>query len=424
MKRINQLRKYPFLLMIVISTIILTMIGLAGKNNIYSGYKIVLQSTPLLAAVFEGAGEGKYPWMMIANKDNKDMSDESQKDSGIDSGNVAEASTSGYNNKAENKDSVPDHQDISAEGSGQSNEDKHTGNSETSEDDQTEDDTIKSDNAGKAETKKDNIKDSDMGRKPEKGKGASSESNKDQQSNDKTSSSSGDKKGNSNESKDKTTDQDTSQNASSSGGRKKTEIKPYDFQTVSKKYFSDALFIGDSRTVGLSEYSDLSNSTFYADVGLTIYDIFDRKIAKVDGNKETILKALEDKQYKKIYIMLGINELGRGTTETFTDEYKKVIDRIKELQPQSIIFVEGIMNVSKEKSDADPIFNNKNIRERNNSIAKLANNENIFYIDVNDAITDKGGNLPSRYTFDNIHLKAAYYGIWTDFLLKHGVIEG
>ena len=37
-------------------------------------------------------------------------------------------------------------------------------------------------------------------------------------------------------------------------------------------YFNDALFIGDSRTVGLRDYGSLGNSDFFCDVGLTSGD--------------------------------------------------------------------------------------------------------------------------------------------------------
>lgn len=217
------------------------------------------------------------------------------------------------------------------------------------------------------------------------------------------------------------TDSNSKKSIPNTAKKEKTKSKTYSFEKVSQKYFNDALFIGDSRTVGLSEYSGWDNSTFYADVGLTIYDIFDKNIAEVDGNKITIDQALEKQQFGKIYIMLGINELGRGTTDLFIKEYKKVILKIQKLQPKAIIFVEGIMNVSKVKSDTDPIFNNINIKDKNDHLSKLANNKTIFYIDINEVITDKTGGIPSEYTFDNIHLKAAYYKIWTDFLKKHGI---
>ena len=55
------------------------------------------------------------------------------------------------------------------------------------------------------------------------------------------------------------------------------------YHTVDDSYFDDAVFIGDSRTVGMYEYGGLEEtSTFYASTGLTIYKMFDSKIVAVD----------------------------------------------------------------------------------------------------------------------------------------------
>lgn len=223
-------------------------------------------------------------------------------------------------------------------------------------------------------------------------------------------------------SKDKTASKDKTTSKDKTASKDEATLITYSYETVTKEYFDDALFIGDSRTVGLSEYSELTNATYYADVGLSIYDIFKDKIAEVNGKKYTVNDALKKKQFKKIYIMLGINELGTGTADSFTEEYEDVITEIKKLQPDAIIFVQAIMTVSKEMSDKDKVFNNKNIKERNEHLATLADNNSIFYIDVNEDITDETGGIPSKYTFDNIHLKAAYYKIWQDFLLNHGIV--
>ena len=200
--------------------------------------------------------------------------------------------------------------------------------------------------------------------------------------------------------------------------------KTYEFQTVTEDYFDDAAFIGDSRTVGLFEYGGLEErADFYAKISLTIYNVFSELLAKEEGTgkKITVEEALAQKQYGKVYLMLGINELGTGTTETFMEEYKAVVERIRELQPDAVIFVEGIMKVTASKDAEDPIFNNKNIEEKNAAIAQLADNQTIFYIDVNEAVCDAEGNLNAEYTIDEVHLKAKYYEIWKQFLLEHGI---
>lgn len=200
----------------------------------------------------------------------------------------------------------------------------------------------------------------------------------------------------------------------------------YAFQAVTEDYFNDAVFIGDSRTVGMFEYGGIEErADFFAKISLTIYDVFTDTVGKDEetGKKITVEEALQKKQYGKVYLMLGINELGTGTVDSFMEEYRKVVTRLQELQPEAVIFVEGIMRVTGSKNEADPIFNNTNINLRNDEIAKLADNKNIFYIDVNEVVCDEEGNLNSDYTTDEIHLKAKYYENWKQFLLEHGVVR-
>ena len=194
----------------------------------------------------------------------------------------------------------------------------------------------------------------------------------------------------------------------------------YEFATVDESYFDDALFIGDSRTVGLRDYTDLSeHADFYCETSLTIYKVMEENF---DG-QGTVEEALSNKDYGKIYLMVGINELGRGTTEDFMEKYTEVVDTIHALEPDARIFIQGIMRVSGKKSNSDAIFNNSNINARNNAIATLADNKQIFYIDVNEVVCDEEGNLHEDYTFDQIHLLGAYDEIWKQFLLEHGVVE-
>ena len=192
----------------------------------------------------------------------------------------------------------------------------------------------------------------------------------------------------------------------------------YDFVTVDESYFDDALFIGDSRTVGLRDYTDLSeHADFYCETSLTIYKVMEENFKGLG----TIEEALGAKDYGKIYIMVGINELGRGTTEDFMAKYTEVVDRLHELEPEAKIIIQGIMRVSGEKSESDAIFNNSNINARNRAIATLADNETIFYIDVNEVGCDEEGNLNGDYTFDQIHLLGVYDDLWKQFLLSHGI---
>lgn len=212
---------------------------------------------------------------------------------------------------------------------------------------------------------------------------------------------------------------DTEEDGTVSGG----DAAQWEYASVEKSYFDDALFIGDSRTVGLQDYAGLDNATFYASTGLTIYKLFDAEIAPVEGShkKQTVEQALSERQFGKIYLMIGINEMGTGTVESFMKKYDEAVKHLQELQPDAVIYLQAIMKVSAERSAKGDYIYNEGIEQRNAEIAKLADNQQIFFLDVNPCVCDDSGGLVSGYTFDGVHLKAAYIEIWKQFLMDHTI---
>ncbi len=192
-------------------------------------------------------------------------------------------------------------------------------------------------------------------------------------------------------------------------------------QPVDQSYFNDAVFLGDSRTVGLQLYSGWDNCDYLADVGMTIYDCLDRDISFGDIQHTTAREVLSTSRYGKVYIMLGINECG-SNLNTYFDKYTEVVDQIHRWQPDALIVVQGIMKVGAQKSATHPSINNTNITARNEKLATLANDWYIYYLDINEAVCDENGNLTDGYSFDQVHLYAKYYSLWCDYLLEHGFV--
>lgn len=196
----------------------------------------------------------------------------------------------------------------------------------------------------------------------------------------------------------------------------------YSFTPVSEDYFNDAVFIGDSRTVGISEYSGIENATFLCKTSLSIYDYAKPKITYKD-KKTSIQEVLQNETFGKIYLMVGINECGYGTPESFYELYRDVVEDIRKLQPEALIFIEGNLLVTQSKSDSNTGITNENITSRNALIATLANQQDTFYIDINQSSLCSDGALLPEFTWDQVHIKAQYYEIWKDFLLKHGIVK-
>ena len=72
---------------------------------------------------------------------------------------------------------------------------------------------------------------------------------------------------------------------------------------------ADALFIGDSRTVGLMEYAGIDGADYFCAVGMSVYNIHEKPVSVPNVGKVTLTELLNSKKYGKIYIMIGINEV-------------------------------------------------------------------------------------------------------------------
>lgn len=198
------------------------------------------------------------------------------------------------------------------------------------------------------------------------------------------------------------------------------------FEPVEDTYFHDALFIGNSRTVGLSMFGSMpEETTFYATVGMNIYDLMDStaQIPPEEGPEMSFSSLMNGQRFGKIYIMLGINDLGTGTSESFAEYYKSVLDQIHQMQPEATIYIQSIINVDAARDAQGDSINNANINEKNALLAGLANDDYIFYLNVNEVLVDENGALNADYTSDGIHLGGGSLSIWEDYLRSHAIVK-
>lgn len=198
------------------------------------------------------------------------------------------------------------------------------------------------------------------------------------------------------------------------------------FQTVDDSYFSDALFIGDSRTEGLALYGSLTNADFFSSVGLSIFKVTEKAAGNPNtGESVTLSQKLAQKQYGKVYIMLGLNELGTGTTESWAQTYADVISQIRQAQPNAIIYLQSILVVAASQDNPGGAINNATVNARNQALEALANpQDNIYYLNVNEAVMDANGCLDASLTSDGIHLLGNSLSLWENYLKQHAIVPG
>ena len=188
---------------------------------------------------------------------------------------------------------------------------------------------------------------------------------------------------------------------------------------VDDSYFEDACFIGDSRTQGLLLFAGPGNATDFTSKGLNISQVFNSQTVELGKQKYTVNDALGMRQFGKVYIMLGVNELGWTYPQVFVDQYGDLIDRIKETSPDADIFVQSILPVSAARSAKGDYVNNDRIAEYNAMLKDLCREKGAAYLNVQEAVEDENGCLPADATTDGVHLNKTYCLKWLDYLKTH-----
>ncbi|MDD6317104.1 MAG: GDSL-type esterase/lipase family protein [Clostridia bacterium] len=178
-----------------------------------------------------------------------------------------------------------------------------------------------------------------------------------------------------------------------------------------RAFFADALFIGDSRTVGLRQYAGLDQTDFFALTGMSVFDVFKNE-AETAGQKTTLEGLLTQKQYSRIYLMLGINELGYNLS-SIEKKYDEVVERLQTLQPQAQLWLQANLHVTQARSEKDAIYNNAAINALNDVIYAIAQERQTGWLDINPVFDDADGNLDPEYTYDHTHVLGKYYQYWT-----------
>lgn len=191
-----------------------------------------------------------------------------------------------------------------------------------------------------------------------------------------------------------------------------------------EEWFADAVFIGDSRTDGLKLYSGITSKAVFLDyTGLTVYDVMnEKKVIRSGAEKLSILDALSQGSYGKVYISLGVNELGYYDPEDFAKTYGQVIDAVRASQPEALLYIQSILPVNPTKCKANDIpyyVTNEGVTSYNEVLPALCGEKKVRLVDIPDGLRDEEGESPADLSADGVHFKKAGYGLWLEYLTTH-----
>jgi lysophospholipase L1-like esterase len=191
-------------------------------------------------------------------------------------------------------------------------------------------------------------------------------------------------------------------------------LRPYfsDYYSNKLSFFRDLpatgagiFFVGDSLT-DRCEWAELLNRC----------DVFNRGI---DGDTtDGVLNRIGEvtaRKPSKIFIMIGANDFiaGRKVPE-IEGNYKKILERFRTESHVTKIYIQSNLPTLYRLV---PIPRNS-IRELNNRLKSLADDRNIFFIDIYSRVVDINGDLNPAYTTDGAHLNGAGYLVWREAIQR------
>ena len=194
---------------------------------------------------------------------------------------------------------------------------------------------------------------------------------------------------------------------------------PYSVARDTEDELADALFIGDSRTVGLFNNCDRPKATFYCSIGLNIQTVFETQAIKLDnGTMGTVIDALaQGHQFGRVYINFGTNEMGWPYYDSFINYYSQLVQTIRVYSPNAKIYCESILPVTASRELQGDAINNENVKTLNEYIRQCAAANGCIYLQCDTAVAGEDGKLPEEASTDGIHLNIDYCKYWLNYII-------
>ena len=173
---------------------------------------------------------------------------------------------------------------------------------------------------------------------------------------------------------------------------------------------ADILFLGNSITER-GEWAELLPGRKIANRGIGGDNTFG-VLARLDG----VIK----QQPKKIFLLIGINDIGRGLpTEVILSNYRRIVSRLTQSLPKTKLIIQSVLPMNEGKLPYDYLKGKAaKVKALNEGIVLIAKEFNLTYLNLHELFADDKGELKADYTKDGIHIEPAAYVDWVNWLKK------
>ena len=187
----------------------------------------------------------------------------------------------------------------------------------------------------------------------------------------------------------------------------------YDFKT---SLFVGDYFVSQAESLGFFEHTKFAYVT-----GLDMNTMLTKKAIKTETEYVTLsdyIKSFEN--IEAVYIMISAESVSWMDCPTFVKKYTAFVDSVLEAYPEAHIYIQPILPINEEKAAKRSYsVTNEKINQINEYIFALAEERNIWILDMAKDFADKEGELPAEYTTNGIRFEKDTYQIWSDYIVTH-----
>ena len=199
---------------------------------------------------------------------------------------------------------------------------------------------------------------------------------------------------------------------------------------VGAEWFNDAVFVGDSVTLKLSYYAEngsLGNADFLCagslgwNNALWALNRSGNVHPTYYGRKYTVDEGVRASGKSKVFIMLGMNDIGLYGVDGAANAMITLTDRIKQKSPGVQIYIESVTPML--KSMQKKYLNNSTISRFNSRLREICSSRGYYFLDVASVMKDNNGDLEYENCSDptamGIHFTDTGCRKWVDYLKRH-----
>lgn len=173
----------------------------------------------------------------------------------------------------------------------------------------------------------------------------------------------------------------------------------------------DLLFVGDSITDGWDNAGEAVYNEHFVPPNVANFGIGGDTTQGVLWRMRN--GELEGFEAGLIVHMLGTNNINRNSNDDIVAGNRAIVEEYKARQPQARILILGVF--PRGEAPGNPF--RASIAEINGGLAELADDRQVFYLDIGDAFLTADGTLTEDVMPDGLHPNAQGYRIWAEAMI-------